>query len=252
MESSGTTQAAAANYLEQAKQFLKGGRLLRAAPLALIAVTALHAAPTFVAPNSVSLTECQASGGSSQVTPLAGAPVNSSRGISLSGAARMTVGSGSSYSDCLKMRWSGTGSGTFDAGTLPLAWVFSIAGNSPPAVTVSSWAMTVTLNSTATTINCSGNCSGGSITGSGSVNTPGSAVALTTWSVLLQVNGIWNTPGGAFTVTVPGATSIDINATGGSGGAAAVPALTNTMVALLAAALLAMGAAYLKRPTLGV
>jgi hypothetical protein len=251
MEHSDVNMPAAPNYLEQAKQFLKGGRLLRAAPLALLAVTALHAAPNFAAPTGVTVSECQASGGSSTVTPLSGAPVNSNRGISLFGAARMTVGFGAGYSDCLKMRWTGTGTGTFDAASLPLSWAFSITGNAPPAVTVSSWLMTVTLNSTATTFNCSGNCSGGSIAGSGTAATPGSAVALTAWTVLLQVNGIWNAPGGAFNVNVPGGTSIDINATLAPGGGAGVPALSNTMLALLAAALLAMGCGYLKRPNWG-
>jgi hypothetical protein len=262
----------ATNYLAQAKEFLKKSRLLKAAPLAVLAVTALHARPNFFTPNAVQVTNCSGSGGSSTLTPLSGSPANSGHGITLFGAARQILTTTSAnHTDCviLTWRWAGTGGGTFDGATLPLAWNFSIAGNNPPNLTVNDWVMNVTFNSigsvspirsrlasstanvtnNSTTFSCSTNCVG-NIVGSGPVNTPGAGVTMTSWIVTLQVDSTWNTPGGTLTVTVPSTTSIDLNAATTTP-VAGVPAVSNTVLAMLATALLAMGSAFVMRPNWG-
>jgi hypothetical protein len=272
MHTSEPSASAPKNYVEQAKAFLNKGRLLRAVPLAVMAITSLHAATTFGPAGFTATSPCGSGGSFATTSNFTGSSINSGRGISLGGAASRTISSAVPTNDCLTMIWAGSGSGTFDASTMPIAWNFVVGGHLPPTLTVTGWNLVVRFNGssftapesrassrltsstprvssgTFTTFSCSSGCTG-NIVGSGNANTPGAGVTLSSWEVQLVVNATWNSPGGStLTVNVPPNTSIDLNAAAPGAG---IPAVSNLMLALLAVALLAMGSAFVSRPAWG-
>lgn len=237
-----------ADYLKQAKSFLaqNSTRLaLRAIPMALVAVAAAHATPTFNAPTSTSISGC--SGGTTGGS-LTGAAANGGAEMSLSGSASVSVPS-SGYCNLL-MVWKGTASGAFASASYSSRFVITPPSN----VTVTAYSLTILINGVAqTTVTCSSQLeetalkpvsklkpNGAVLIGcGGTITVPltnlSASGALSTYEADLSVTGYWYTSNqSTLNVNVPAGATIDIFATG----PVAVPALsplTLTGTALLLA-----------------
>jgi hypothetical protein len=232
------------DYLKQAKSFLaqNSTRLaLRAIPMALVAVAAANATPTFNAPTttSISITSNTCSGGTTG--SLSGVPTTG--GVSLSGNVNLTNYSLSGGCTVL-MVWKGTGSGTFNSASYSSSFVMT-----PPAgVTVSSYTLTILINGVAQTpYTCSfaiGETAslkpkslkprGIPTACSGSVAVPLTSLSasgtLATYEADLSVTGYWfNDTDSSLTISIPADASIDIFATGPA--VTAAPALSPAALA---------------------
>jgi|ERR1035437_557878 hypothetical protein len=238
-----------------------GKLALRALPMALAAAAVAHATPNFNAPTTKTISVCPGfDTGSTGGNGLAGVVANSGHGLSLSGVATY---SNPTSTGCVQLAWAGTGSGTFDSGTLPSFWDFTIA--TPGNVTNVSWNLIFTFTPTGgspvvTTYNCNPPqadsplhpggilprlsqvvCTGATSSSRNmSVSVPAS---LGQWEVDLQVTGTWS-DSSLMTITVPTAFSVNINTPPGG---AAVPALTPLALAIAAMGLLALGGGMLMR-----
>lgn len=250
------------NYLEQAKSLLRRNSshlLLRAVPLALAAAAAANAAATFSPTITRAVSNC--SGGSSVSGSLAGTLANSGHGLVLSGNGSFANPGGESASGCIKYLWSGSGSGTFGASTLPAFWDFTVT--QPENAMVYAWQLAFSFDSPSgnvvTVFDCSvraGQAAAaealgrlgptprtiqqqcyGPISGSASVNVPST---LTTWYVQLQVLAQWfNSSATSVGVNVPAGSSIHINA---PFEVPAVPALSPVALGLTALGLMVLAA----------
>jgi hypothetical protein len=259
------------NYLERATSFPTRNfrRLaLRMAPMALIAVAAAYATPSFNGPNSTSAqtnpsyldfddNNCPSSGN------LSGAATNGGLGVTFSGNASIT-GFGASAQCVIGMVWVGGGSGTFNGTTATVASNFTITA--PADVVVNSWTLTVFINgSQVSTYGCTASlppgfralalrsntgqptsCSGNYPTSPQSFTVPAS---LSSYKVQLYVYATWTDTGTTtLTVSVPGSTSIDILAQGAS----AVPALSPLAFIMTGILLLSLaGFGILRRTSTG-
>jgi hypothetical protein len=230
------------DYLKQARSFLAQNttRLaLRAIPMALVAVAAAHATPTFNAPNSTSITDNTCSGGTAG--SLTGVTANGGSEMSLSGSASLTYQNGTCS---FLMVWKGTGSGTFSSASYSSTFVIT----PPSGVAVSAYSLTILINGVAQTpVTCSGQVEetafkpksqpkphGTSVACSGTITVPLTNISasgtLSTYEADLSVTGFWesNTQS-TLTVSVPTGATIDIFATAPV--TAAVPALSPAALA---------------------
>ena len=239
-----------ANYLDQAKSFLKASapRLaLRVAPLALAAVAVSQAA-TFNVPNNNSLSN-SCSGGMSG--SLAGTVTNGGAGISLSGTPAIT---GFNSGNCtLTAVWKGTGSGPLTGGQLSGYFV-----TTPNNVytTITGYSLVIKVNGVQQqSVSCTGNIQPTAANGrfranltnnscSGTITIPSTAIAttgtLSTYEADLSVTGQSSNGDypALFTVSVPYGASIDLTT---ATAPATVPAMSPA--AMLATALLLAAAA---------
>ena len=250
------------NYLEKAKSFLaqKRSLALRAAPLALVAVAAAQASPTFNAPNNNGVTQaCPASSGGSATGSFGGSATNSGLGLTLSGNATL-FHTGVSENCTYTLKWRGTGTGNFAGSTATIAALFSIT---PPAnATISGYSLNVLINGAtqkqitctapgAVVANVRGLTPKIAVSCSGSVTVPSQTFpvpqTLTTYEVDLAINTSWtNSASGTALVNVPSGQSIDILAQAGPPVTPTVPVMS-PLAMVATALLLAFGAMQLSR-----
>src|ERR1035437_1729142 len=261
----------AKNPLQEAKAFRARNSVrlaLRAVPLALVTVAAVHATTNFNSPTTTSIGTCS---GGQTTGSLTGAAANSLHGLSLSGNATWSspvVGVG----NCLNLFWSGTGSGTMDAATLPLLFDYTIT--TPANVANQIWALNVTLTpaggagvlsqftcgnapegpaqhplffkqhvfgvSNYTGLPCTGVISARNLTVAAA-----QGQTLASYTVQLQIVGYWTTTSATqVTVNVPPASSININAPLAPTPPSSVPALSTLALGITAICLIALGVAF--------
>lgn len=225
------------DYLKRAQALLarKSTRVvLQIIPMALVAVSAAHATPTFNAPNNTNISVTGCSGGTTGGS-LTGAPTNT--GVSLSGNATVTNNTGTCT---LLMVWQGTGSGAFTSASYSSSFVITIPNNNQ-SITVTSYSLAILINGVAQPpVTCSAQVQqtafkpksrvkphgtvpegcAGTITVP-ITNIPGSGT-LNTYEADLSVTGQWAfNSQNTLTVSVPSGATIDITAS-----AASVPALS--------------------------
>lgn len=261
------------NYVEQGKSFLmrRAQRLaLRVVPIALVAVTAAHAAATFNTPGGTVTSfgaNCSGGGATGSVT---GVVMNSNQGVTLSGSANLPIPANSSGTFCAFFDWTGTGGGAFTSPTLPARWNFTIT---PPAgVTIQGWHLTFIINGgapvsenspgslaarakaivfalpgTRTVFDCVSNCGTSVVATDQFINVP-NGQAFQNYEVTLEVDVTASSSASARTVavSVPPGTSIDINVPLTSPPPAAAPtvgapALSTLILMLTALGMVALG-----------
>jgi hypothetical protein len=239
-------------------------RILTVVAMGLASSVAGHAVTNFNAPNATLVSSCSAFAVTGNGT-LSGVVANNGHGISVSGngSLRRTA----PVNDCLTLHWAGTGSGPFDASTLPALYDFTITA--PGNGFVTGWNLTFTanpgINQVATPFSCqvqesqplspmrsmavlpraqvSQVCNGVTSFRNQTVNVP-AGVTMTGWAIDLQISAFWqDDSGGTLSVVVPFAGSVNINAPLGSVPVAGVPALSPILLSITAIALLALGIA---------
>src|ERR1035437_168632 len=116
-------------------------RILTVVAMGLASSVAGHAVTNFNAPNATLVSSCSAFAVTGNGT-LSGVVANNGHGISVSGngSLRRTA----PVNDCLTLHWAGTGSGPFDASTLPALYDFTITA--PGNGFVTGWNLTFTAN----------------------------------------------------------------------------------------------------------
>jgi hypothetical protein len=242
------------DYLKQAKSFLaqNSARLaLRAIPMALVAVAAANATPTFNAPTTTSITSANTCSGGTTGS-LTGSPANGGAEMSLSGNAYLNFSDGPCS---FLMVWKGTGSGALGGASYSASFNIAPPGN----VTVTAYTLTVLINGVAQTpVTCSYQIQetafkpssrlkpkGEPVGCDGNITVPltniSASGSLSTYEADLSVTGFWsNNTLSTLTVSIPTGATIDIFATGPT--VTAAPALSP--VALAGTALLLALAAF--------